>query len=121
MDTMEPKDCSVYNAAAIISKRWAMIILLETFKAEGAGFQELKRRVPGITSKVLSQRLAGLCDAHLISKSVRTDTAPARTHYVLTKNGRDFIKVVSELKRWAQSHGLGGRGCGSISCRKCTL
>ena len=56
------KNCVLYKTVNIVGKRWTIHILLELYKGEKKekGFNELKRRLGGVTPRILSARLIEL-------------------------------------------------------------
>ena len=64
------KNCVLYKTVNIVGKRWTIHILLELYKGEKKekGFNELKRRLGGVTPRILSARLIELEREGLIVK-----------------------------------------------------
>lgn len=66
-------------------------------------FNELKRRVGGISQKILSQQLRKLERSGLIERRV----LPGRllgVEYAITPLGRTLHEPISALYRWAEAH-----------------
>ncbi|WP_296666947.1 helix-turn-helix domain-containing protein [Demequina sp.] len=87
--------CSSRAAFETVTGRWASLVLL----ALGEGpyrFGELRRRVEGVSEKMLSQALHGLEREGLLT---RTDhgTVPPRVDYALTALGEDVARRLREL------------------------
>jgi DNA-binding HxlR family transcriptional regulator len=66
-------------------------------------FSELRRRVEGITQKVLTQTLRGLERDGLITRTVYP-TVPVTVEYRLTPLGRSLATAVSVIKAWTYEH-----------------
>ena len=66
-------------------------------------FAELRRRMPGISQKMLSQTLQALVADRLVSRRVE-DTVPPRVHYRLTALGLSLDHPLSVLRDWAEAH-----------------
>ena len=66
-------------------------------------FNELRRRVVGITSKVLSEHLRRLEHSGILERRV-TSTRPIAVEYAVTDLGRTLQEPVSILYRWAHDH-----------------
>lgn len=113
-------ECTLYKTMDFLGKRWTILILLELYKGGDAQrFSELRRRLPDITQKVLSQRLKEL-EAHgLVSNKVDASTVPVKSEYMLTENGKSCIKVIKDIKKWAIECKMGSKGCELKDCRKC--
>jgi len=56
--------------------------------------------VPGLSQRLLSERLKELEAEGLVTRTVYPET-PVRIEYSLTEKGRDLAPVLSELHRWA--------------------
>lgn len=117
-DTMNEK-CTVYRTSAFIGKKWMLPILLEIWKSKSKRYSEIKRQVPGITPKILSLRLKELEKEGMVSKKVNSNTFPISSHYTLTKSGKDFIKVIESMKRWALKWKYKNKICSELDCKKC--
>jgi DNA-binding HxlR family transcriptional regulator len=66
-------------------------------------FSELRRRVEGITQKVLTQTLRGLERDGLITRTVYP-TVPVTVEYRLTPLGGSLATAVNVIKAWAYEH-----------------
>jgi DNA-binding HxlR family transcriptional regulator len=112
--------CVLTNTFDLIGKKWAVPIIFEIYKGkeELKRFNYIKGRLNGITSKMLSLRLKELEESGIISKKVNISETPVKVSYRLTKKGKDFIRVVFEMKKWAL---IGGKNtvCGKKECRYC--
>ena len=115
------ENCTVYRTADFVGKRWTILILLELYRG-GKGkkrYSEIKSSLQDITPKILSTRLKELQDEGLISKKVDASLFPISCEYRLTECGKDFIKVICELKRWALHWKRGNRLCEGADCKRC--
>ncbi|MDN4482583.1 winged helix-turn-helix transcriptional regulator [Demequina lignilytica] len=92
------RGCSSRAAFETVTGRWASLVLLAL--ADGPHrFGELRRRVEGVSEKMLSQALHGLEREGLL---VRTDhgTLPPRVDYALTELGADIagrLRALADL------------------------
>jgi DNA-binding HxlR family transcriptional regulator len=66
-------------------------------------FAELRRRMPGISQKMLSQTLRGLAADGIIDRRVE-GTVPPAVHYTLTPLGRSLAGPLETLRAWAEEH-----------------
>ncbi len=93
--------CPHFHAAIeMIGKRWSGAIL----SALGEGplrFGELGRAVPGLSDRLLSQRLRELEAEGLIEREVEAGS-PVRVSYSLSEKGADLRPALGELKQWAK-------------------
>jgi DNA-binding HxlR family transcriptional regulator len=64
---------------------------------------ELRRRLDGVSRKMLSQTLRRQERAGLVLRRL-ADERPLRVDYALTALGRDLALLAETLKRWAERH-----------------
>ena len=93
------KECVIYKTMDLIGKKWSLLIILELYKNEKMGFNEVKRALEDITPRMLSLRLTDL-KKHGLIKS-RMINKPIRVEYELTESGKDLIKLVNQIKEWS--------------------
>ena len=93
--------CPHFHAAIeLIGKRWTGAIISSL--TEGPlRFGDLARAVPGLSDRLLSQRLRELEVEGLVEREVESGT-PVRVTYSLTEKGTELRPVLSELKQWAK-------------------
>ncbi|WBB57778.1 helix-turn-helix domain-containing protein [Streptomyces sp. WMMC500] len=90
--------CGVAAAIAVIDGKWktALLWLLETRPHRPS---ELRRGLPGLTEKVLTQALREMEEDGLVHREVH-DELPLRTVYSLTDFGRDLSVALAPLSDW---------------------
>ncbi|WP_067502306.1 helix-turn-helix domain-containing protein [Actinoplanes sp. TFC3] len=66
-------------------------------------FSDLKRAIPGISDRILNERLVELADLKLVTRTV-LDGRPIRVRYELTDHGAALRPALTELARWAEDH-----------------
>jgi DNA-binding HxlR family transcriptional regulator len=93
--------CPHFHAAIeLIGKRWTGAILCSL--TEGPlRFGELARAVPGLSDRLLSQRLRELEEEGLVGREV-VPGAPVRVTYSLTEKGAELGPAIRELRSWAR-------------------
>jgi DNA-binding HxlR family transcriptional regulator len=93
----------VARGCEIIARRWTpqlLVILMEG----PARFVELASAVPGLSGRVMTERLKELQDAGLVQRIV--DPGPPITStYLLTDEGELLRPALAALSRWAESWG----------------
>ncbi len=90
--------CPVAETARIIGKKWYLIIL-HNLEQGPLGFNDLKRRVHGISAKVLSESLSSLEEQGLVNRRVESD-APIRVEYSLTLKGAELGELFHCMRSW---------------------
>jgi DNA-binding HxlR family transcriptional regulator len=95
-------DGALMRAFDLLGKRWTGVVL-GTLSGGPTGFRALARTVEGISDSVLSDRLAELTDAGLVSRTV-ADGPPLSVTYALTDSGRALVPALAQISRWAEDH-----------------
>ena len=94
--------CPTRHILDRIGDRWTVLII----GALGAGtlrFNELRRRVEGISQKMLTQTLRSLERDGLITRTVYAEVPP-RVEYRLTEAGHTLQEPLRALQTWATEH-----------------
>ena len=88
-----------------IGTKWTSMVvklLAEVYPGERR-FGELRRRMPGVSQKMLSQTLQSLTADGLARRRVE-DSVPPSVHYSLTPLGRSLDEPLGALRAWAEEH-----------------
>lgn len=92
--------CPVFTRAIeIIGRRWTGAIV-RAMLAGNTRFSELSAAIPGLSDRLLSERLKELEAEGIIERSV-TPTTPVRIDYSLSRKGQDLAEVVQTISAWA--------------------
>ncbi len=91
--------CPVRYALNLIGGKWKLPILWGLSQCEVLRYNELKRKVDGITNMMLSQSLKELERDHLIIRKQYTEIPP-RVEYTLTGAGMKLLPALNELAEW---------------------
>ncbi|AXK37311.1 transcriptional regulator [Streptomyces armeniacus] len=86
----------------MLGKRWTGLIIAALMNGPGH-FAELRRAVPGISERMLSDRLSELAALDLVTREVDAGP-PLRVSYRLTDAGAALRPAMAELTRWAVEH-----------------
>ena len=84
----------------LVGKRWTLAILAALMYGPSR-FSELSRAVPGLSERVMSERLQELCEARLVERLVDPGP-PVGTRYRLTSAGERLRPAVESLLEAAQ-------------------
>lgn len=87
------------RAMELVGKRWTGAIV-RTLITEPCRFNELLTRVPGISDRLLSERLRELESAGIVRRDVSAGP-PVRVSYDLTCSGHELEPAVTALESWA--------------------
>lgn len=91
--------CGTAFALEVIGERWALLVLRELMFGP-LRFTDLKAALPGISAKVLTERLAGLEAAGVLTKGTLPSPSFAQV-YLLTSWGLMAEPMIQEMGRWA--------------------
>ncbi|HVL82405.1 MAG TPA: helix-turn-helix domain-containing protein [Actinomycetota bacterium] len=99
-----PVFCDRFQSAIeIIGRRWTGAIL-RALMGGATRFGELRTQIPGMSDRLLSERLKELEAEGLVRREVIADT-PVRIEYHLTERGQALDGVVREIARWVEEWG----------------
>ncbi len=90
-----------HQAVELIGRRWTGAIIAVLLADGPHRFSELRDGVPGLSDRVLSQRMRELESAGIVDRNVDAGP-PVKVHYELTPKGKDLREVVRNLERWGQ-------------------
>ncbi|GAB2577481.1 hypothetical protein GCM10027168_08040 [Streptomyces capparidis] len=96
--------CPVEIALAALRGRWTTLVVRELLRGGEPTFSELARALPALSDKVLTDRLAQLCDAGVVARH-REPGWPPRVRYALTARGRALGPVLQALWDWGSLPG----------------
>jgi DNA-binding HxlR family transcriptional regulator len=101
-------ECPVTTAIAIIAGKWKPTILCE-IRQGPRRFSDLRRDIPGISEKVLSQHLRDLEADGIVTRREFHEGAVLATEYGFTDYGRTLIPALEALADWGLKHQAGQR------------
>lgn len=101
----DPKlfDCPALVTIQLVSGKWKTRILWH-LRLGSAGFGELRRALPGISAKVLTEHLDELVEDGLVARSQHMESNVVRSAYDYTDYGRTLIPVLDALGYWGLAH-----------------
>ena len=102
-DTSDGRTCEVALALDVIFGRWAASILWLLRHSATLRFTELRDSLPGISSKVLTQRLRQLETDGLIVRTYHAEVPP-RVEYAATPLAETLEPVFTALNTWTAEH-----------------
>jgi DNA-binding HxlR family transcriptional regulator len=94
--------CPARAILASVANKWTVLVL-SVLTEDTARFNELRRRVQGVTQKALTQTLRDLERLGLVSRRIYAEVPP-RVEYSLTPLGHSLCKVLDNIKEWTESH-----------------
>ena len=88
---------------SIIGGKWKMRILYQLLHNNTLRFNELKRRIPGITYKMLSSQLKELENDGLVLRK-EFPQVPPKVEYSLSERGLSLMPVLNSMCDWGIAH-----------------
>lgn len=102
-DPTEPDaPCPLTTAIAALGGKWNLICLY-WIADEPRHFGALRRLMPGLSQKVLSETLRQLERDGLITRTPRGDTVD-HVDYALSDYGREVVPIIDAMRRWGSNH-----------------
>ena len=93
-----PQFCPLARAAEILGERWTLLVLRE-LACGPQRFSDLRRRLSGVSTSVLSERLNRLEERGLVARRSQPPPAPAQL-YELTADGEALRPTLYQLMRF---------------------
>ena len=95
-------DCPTRQVLDRIGDKWTVLVLI--LLSDGpVRFNELRRRVAGVSQKVLSHTLKSMERDGLVHRRAIA-TVPVTVEYSITPLGETLAKTVDQLRLWAEQH-----------------
>ena len=98
----DPSQCPVRNVLDQLGDKWSVLII-SALAHRPYRFGELKREIPDISQRMLTQTLRDLQADGLIERTVYPTTPPS-VEYKLSPMGRSFLVPLSAMVDWAFAH-----------------
>ncbi len=90
--------CPLARATEILGQRWTLLVIRELICGPQR-FADLKRRLPGVSPSVLTERLDALTEQGVVERREVGPPTPARL-YALTEHGQALRPILLDLTRW---------------------
>lgn len=100
-DNIYETECPVIYALGIVGQKWRLPIMWYLLEAEPVRYNELKRRIKGITNMMLTKSLKELEEHNLIVRT-QYETIPPKVEYSLTERGKELLPALNELYKWGE-------------------
>ncbi|MDE7387550.1 MAG: helix-turn-helix transcriptional regulator [Muribaculaceae bacterium] len=95
--------CPVRNVIARFGNKWALLVILVISENEPIRFNELGRKIPDISPRILANTLRTLEADALVDRHYYQEVPP-RVEYTLTDTGRSLVPIIASLTEWAQAN-----------------
>jgi len=98
----EPYICGLGPALDVVGGKWKALILWE-INTQPRRFGELKRLLPRVSEKVLTQHLRELERDGIVHREVFREVPP-RVEYSVTELGAELNEALGPLGDWGEKH-----------------
>jgi len=88
-----------HRAVELVGRRWTGAILMVLLQG-ASRFTDIVHAVPGLSDRLLSERLKELECEGIVTRIVHPET-PVRIEYQLTEKGHDLSGVAEAITAWA--------------------
>jgi DNA-binding HxlR family transcriptional regulator len=98
-----PANCRAREMIVRVADKWSMYVIHVLADAGALRFSELRRRVDGVSQRMLTVTLRGLERDGLVQRTMYPEVPP-RVEYALTPLGATLREIVHELIDWSGAH-----------------
>ncbi len=95
--------CAVEATVSLIGGKWKSIILWHLHADGTLRFSELRRRIPNVTQRTMTNQLRELEQDGLVHRKVYPQVPP-KVEYSLTELGRGLVPILEALKHWGDAN-----------------
>lgn len=106
METKNLPECPVEVTLGLLSSKWKTLIIRELLTGTKR-FSEIKRVLPGVTQKMLTQSLRGLEEDGLIVRKVYP-VVPPKVEYSLSDLGWTLSPVIDTMRAFGTQYRQSG-------------
>ena len=95
-------ECPVATTVSLIGSKWKLLILRDLLMGTKR-FGQLKKSLPDISQKVLTESLKSMVDDGIVER-VAYPEVPPRVEYSLTDLGESMRPVISVMEQWGKEY-----------------
>lgn len=94
--------CPVATTVGLIGNKWKLLIIRNLLVGTQR-FSELKRTIPGISQKVLTDNLRSMEADGIIERKVYAEVPP-KVEYSLTELGKSLQPILNAMLQWGTEY-----------------
>jgi DNA-binding HxlR family transcriptional regulator len=95
--------CPVEATLNVIGGKWKVVILFSLTSDGTLRFAELRRKIPGISERMLTQQLRELERDCIVHRKVYAEVPP-KVEYSLTTYGKTLRPITEAMCKWGRKH-----------------
>ncbi|GAA0583201.1 helix-turn-helix transcriptional regulator [Kribbella sandramycini] len=96
-----PYICGIDAALDVVSGKWKGLLLWELHNYGTRRFAELRRGLPGVSERMLTEHLRQMEADGLVHREVYPEVPP-KVEYSLTDSGRELNEALAPLGAWGE-------------------
>lgn len=108
VSTYSDMRCPMHGLLSLLTGPWTTYILWLIREGGELRFGQLKKQMPGISAKVLTERLRMLEEAGILARH-QENTIPPKVTYSFTQRGHELENLLDEVNQlalqWSNRHG----------------
>lgn len=101
-DCFDPDRCPVETTLAVVGGRWKPLILFH-LRERSRRFNELRRLMPKVTQRMLTQHLRELEADGVVVRDVR-EQVPPHVEYSFSAKGRTLLPLLDAMADWGRAN-----------------
>lgn len=98
----ELPECPVATTVQLIGSKWKLLILRNLLQRPWR-FNEIKKSLPGISQKVLTDSLRSMEKDNIITRTVYPEVPP-RVEYSLSDVGETMRPIINVMANWGEDY-----------------
>lgn len=91
---------------AVIGGKWKILIIWYIYVYKVQRFNQLMRRLEGVTQATLTRQLRELEQDGFVKRKVYPEVPP-KVEYSLSEKGERFVPVLTAMKQWSDENLMG--------------
>lgn len=95
--------CPINASLLVLGDRWSLLVVRDILFAGYRTFNEFLRSARGVATNILADRIKGLLDAGILTKTADPEDG-RKWIYGLTPKGVDLAPVLLELSKWGSTY-----------------
>lgn len=103
IETLTSSECGIEFTLSIMGGKWKPLILWFLAKKGTKRYGEIRRFIPTVTNKMLSQQLKELVNDGLIHRK-DYKVIPPKVEYRITEKGKTLVPVLDFMCAWGYEH-----------------
>ncbi len=96
-------NCPVEATLHVIGGKWKVVILFHLFDSGKHRFSELRRKIQGISERMLTRQLREMESDDIVRREVFPEVPP-RVEYSVSEYGRSLKPTIQKMCQWGKEH-----------------